>query len=220
MKKNISINIAGTLFHIEESGYHLLEEYLTSINAYFSTFDDHKDIIEDIESRISEIFLDKRSTGNEVILLSDVESLITTMGTVTDFEASLDTDNNPSSDRPSVKEEGIPKDQAYTNGEKRTLKRNTKNQLIGGVASGFAYYFKIDPLWVRLLILVLFFNALFIGLSTITLIIYILLWIALPGASLIEEPQVRKLYRNKEDRVIAGVASGISAYFGEKGIIR
>ena len=106
MKKNISINIAGTLFHIEESGYHLLEEYLTSINAYFSTFDDHKDIIEDIESRISEIFLDKRSTGSEVILLSDVESLITTMGTVTDFEASLDTDNNPSSDRPSVKEEG------------------------------------------------------------------------------------------------------------------
>ena len=58
MKKNISINIAGTLFHIEESGYQLLEEYLTSINAYFSTFDDHKDIIEDIDSRISEIFLD------------------------------------------------------------------------------------------------------------------------------------------------------------------
>ena len=172
MKKNISINIAGTLFHIEESGYHLLEEYLKSINAYFSTFDDHKDIIEDIESRISEIFLDKRSTGSEVILLSDVESLITTMGTVTDFEASLDTDNNPSSDDPPVKEEGIPKDQAYTSGEKRKLRRNTKNQLIGGVASGFAYYFKIDPLWVRLLILGLFFNALFIGLSTITLITY------------------------------------------------
>ena len=92
MKKNISINIAETLFHIEESGYQLLEEYLTSINAYFSTFDDHKDIIEDIESRISEIFLDKRSTESEVILLSDVESLITIMGTVTDFEASLDTD--------------------------------------------------------------------------------------------------------------------------------
>ena len=221
MKKNISINIAGTLFHIEESGYHLLEEYLKSINAYFSTFDDHKDIIEDIESRISEIFLDKRSTGSEVILLSDVESLITTMGTVTDFEASLDTDNNPSSDDPPVKEEGIPKDEDYTSGEKRKLRRNTKNQLIGGVASGFAYYFKIDPLWVRLLILGLFFNALFIGLSTITLITYLLLWIALPGASLIEEPQVRKLYRNKEGRVIAGVASGISAYFGiDKVIIR
>jgi phage shock protein PspC (stress-responsive transcriptional regulator) len=221
MKKNISINIAGTLFHIEETGYHLLEEYLKSINAYFSTFDDHKDIIEDIESRISEIFLDKRSTGSEVILLSDVESLITTMGTVTDFEASLDTDNNPSSDDPPVKEEGIPKDEDYTSGEKRKLRRNTKNQLIGGVASGFAYYFKIDPLWVRLLILGLFFNALFIGLSTITLITYLLLWIALPGASLIEEPQVRKLYRNKEGRVIAGVASGISAYFGiDKVIIR
>jgi len=214
MKKNISINIAGTLFHIEESGYHLLEEYLKSINAYFSTFDDHKDIIEDIESRISEIFLDKRSTESEVILLSDVKSLITTMGTVTDFEASLDTDNNPSSDDLSDKEGGVPKDQAYTNGKKRKLRRNTKNQLIGGVASGFAYYFKIDPLWVRLLILGLFFNALFIGLSTATLITYILLWIALPGASLIEETQVKKLYRNKEGRVIVGVASGISAYFG------
>jgi hypothetical protein len=40
MKKNISINISGIIFHIEEDGYNQLKEYLESINRYFSTFED------------------------------------------------------------------------------------------------------------------------------------------------------------------------------------
>ena len=32
MKKNISINISGIIFHIEEDGYDSLRKYLDSIN--------------------------------------------------------------------------------------------------------------------------------------------------------------------------------------------
>lgn len=44
MKKNISINISGIIFHIEEDGYENLRKYLDSINKYFSTFEDSTEI--------------------------------------------------------------------------------------------------------------------------------------------------------------------------------
>ena len=59
MKKNISINVGGIIFHIEEDGYETLKDYLSSINRYFSNYEDSSEIIVDIESRIAEIFLSK-----------------------------------------------------------------------------------------------------------------------------------------------------------------
>src|SRR5688500_15753430 len=87
MKKNISINISGIIFHIEEDGYENLRKYLDSINKYFSSFEDSSEILADIESRIAEIFLSKLNEGKQVITAEDVNSLITTMGSVSDFKA-------------------------------------------------------------------------------------------------------------------------------------
>ena len=87
MKKNISINISGIIFHIEEDGYETLRKYLDSINKYFSSFEDSSEIMADIESRIAEIFLSKLSEGKQVITAEDVSALITTMGSVSDFKA-------------------------------------------------------------------------------------------------------------------------------------
>ena len=87
MKKNISINISGIIFHIEEDGYETLRNYLDSINRYFSSYDDSKEIISDIENRIAEIFLSKLTDGKQIINSEDVDSLITTMGSIQDFEA-------------------------------------------------------------------------------------------------------------------------------------
>ncbi|MEQ9306435.1 MAG: hypothetical protein RJQ14_21160, partial [Marinoscillum sp.] len=63
MKKTVSINIGGIIFHIEEDGYDKLKIYLDSVNKYFSTFEDSAEIIADIESRIAEIFLSKLADG-------------------------------------------------------------------------------------------------------------------------------------------------------------
>lgn len=57
--------------------------------------------------------------------------------------------------------------------EKR-LNRDTHNQMIAGVASGIAEYFEIDPVWVRISFVVAFFA----GLSG--LLVYVILWIAIP----------------------------------------
>src|SRR5690349_13144352 len=87
MKKNISINISGIIFHIEEDGYEVLKKYLDSINRYFSSFEDSSEILSDIESRIAEIFLTKLNEGKQIITAEDVKSLVVTMGSVSDFKA-------------------------------------------------------------------------------------------------------------------------------------
>src|SRR5688500_20374104 len=92
MKKNISINISGIIFHIEEDGYDTLKKYLDSINRYFSTFEDSSEILIDIESRIAEIFLSKLNEEKQVITAEDVSSLVATMGSVSDFKAAEEQD--------------------------------------------------------------------------------------------------------------------------------
>src|ERR1041384_139491 len=87
MKKNISINISGIIFHIEEDGYEILRKYLDSINRYFSSFEDNSEILSDIESRIAEILLSKLSEGKQVVTAEDVNALMATMGSVNDFKA-------------------------------------------------------------------------------------------------------------------------------------
>ncbi len=88
MKKTISINIGGQIFHIEEDGYEKLRNYLNAIQKYFAAYEDSKEILSDIEGRIAEKFLkNQKLNDQQAIALDDVDGLIKTMGTVSDFEA-------------------------------------------------------------------------------------------------------------------------------------
>jgi len=85
MKKNISINLQGMIFHIEEDGYEVLRTYLDSIKIYFSGYTGHQEIIADIEARMAEIFYANLTPTKQVITLEDVQALIKKMGSVNDF---------------------------------------------------------------------------------------------------------------------------------------
>ncbi len=210
MKKNISINISGIIFHIEEDAYEQLSDYLQSINRYFSNFDDSDEIIADIESRIAEIFLAKLSEEKQVITSEDVSSLISTMGNVSDFQA-MEQDEPIESGSASYSSSSS--SGSYET-ETRRLYRDEKRKIVGGVCSGLAYYFNIDPVWVRLLMLLLILGY---GAG---LIIYIVLWIVVPGNyDLPEQNNFKKMYRDPDNRVLGGVSSGIAAYFGVDTII-
>ena len=203
MKKNISINIGGIIFHIEEDGYEHLKNYLESINKYFASFDDNHEIVADIEGRIAEIFLSKLNEGKQIIILQDIEALITTMGSVKDFQ-SIEEPEEPISDsyRPN-------QEQATEDTEGRKLYRDAHRKVLGGVCSGLAHYFKIDPLWIRLLFIIL------IGSTGVLLLAYIIMWIVIPESDqIIEDKNLKKLYRNPKGRVLGGIAGGIAAYIG------
>jgi phage shock protein PspC (stress-responsive transcriptional regulator) len=215
MKKNISINISGIIFHVEEDGYELLKNYLESIGRYFSTYEDSKEITDDIESRIAEIFLSKLSNYKQVITREDVEGVIKTMGSVEDFAAAEALEEDTSyrtSYGQQTTHETYEDEETY--GRKR-LYRDTERKVLGGVAAGIAHYFKTDPLWIRFCFLIFFFADAFASFGTITLVTYIVLWIVLPGNStLTQSEKIKKLFRNPDDKVIGGVSGGIAAYFG------
>ncbi len=214
MKKNISINISGIIFHIEEDGYERLKEYLDSINKYFSTFDDSSEIIADIESRIAEIFLEKLKDDKQIITHNDVVALATTMGSIQDFQA-VEEDAEPDyQEEDTTKQANQESFAGDTQPPNKRLYRDNKRKLLGGVAAGIAHYFSIDPVWIRLGFIVLLFDVFItFSVSPIAFIAYIIMWIAVPGSDELEEDKsLKKLYRNPEGKVIAGVSQGLAKF--------
>src|SRR5690606_7925122 len=237
MKKTLSINISGILFHIEEDGYTTLKAYLDAINKHFSHYQDNQEIITDIENRIAEIFLSYLKNNKQVITAENVSNLIEKMGTIADFKAGeKDLEPTPAAGKTDHGEENdfyryiTPPEEEKIKGYKK-LTRLPNRKILGGVCAGFAHYLAIDPLWTRLITILLLFSGGFnigrnhfgffpgdmdihISFGWWTAFAYVLLWIILPVSY--EEPEdknVKKLYRNPDDRVIGGVSSGLSAYF-------
>ena len=233
MKKTISINISGILFHIEEDGYDTLRKYLDAINKHFSGYKDSKEIISDIENRIAEIFLSNLKNNKQVITAENVDKLIEKMGTIADFNAVEEEVEEPAAESE--------KDDFYKyvtpptqdgGGYKKLMRMETK-KILGGVCAGIAHYFSIDPLWTRLIAILLLFSGninfrpdflditpfdnfrFSLSFGFFTLIAYIVLWVILPVSyELVEDKNIKKLFRNPDDKVIGGVSSGLSAYFG------
>ena len=59
MNKTVTVNIGGMVFHIEEHAYDKLKKYLDAIRGYFTSSDGRDEIIQDIESRIAEMFTER-----------------------------------------------------------------------------------------------------------------------------------------------------------------
>jgi phage shock protein PspC (stress-responsive transcriptional regulator) len=213
MKKTLSINIAGIVFHIEEDAYVTLDTYLKSIHAYFKNFEGAKDIVDDIEARIAEKFWNIRETEKtEAITQVHVDALIASLGTIADFQE--------------IEEEDVKKEQTFNEAPKsvfsKSFRRDLSNKKLGGVASGIANYFEIDPIWVRVIMVVGFFGLiplLYVG--NFVFWAYVICWIAIPGEINVEAKSYRKFYRDPEKKVIGGVMAGIAAYTGwDIGLLR
>ena len=84
MKKNISINICGTIYSIDEDAYQLLEHYLDSMKRYFSQEGD-EDIADDIEHRVAELLWNKKHNGNEAVTIEMVKEIIEKIGNPADI---------------------------------------------------------------------------------------------------------------------------------------
>ncbi len=86
MKKVININFQGTIVPIEETSYELLKQYTESLRNYFANEEGRDEIINDIESRISELFQERLKKGSTCITDDDVNAIIANMGRPVDFE--------------------------------------------------------------------------------------------------------------------------------------
>ncbi len=201
------------VFTIDELAYALLAEYLESVKLYFARYEDSREIVSDIENRIAEklrALLDRND--RQVVMEEDIQAVITEMGTARDFEA-FD-EEPPSTHEPFFE---TPPNAATPEEEFRPhlrLTRLRKNHLLGGVSSGLSSYLSTEVWIIRLIFLI---TAFLFGTG---LLAYLALWISLPDGEKIPESQriigverSQKLYRNADDMVLGGVASGLAAYF-------
>jgi len=160
MNKTTNIHLAQTLFSLDENAYSLLKNYLDNLKRLFKNTEGAKDILEDIEARIAELFTALKKDELYVISVDDVEQVIETLGTPEDLAGEEDTNEASSS---------------YSGPKK--LFRDPDDRFLGGVAGGLSHYVGLDSVWIRLILLILFFSS--VG---GVVLVYVLLWILIPEA--------------------------------------
>ncbi len=170
MNKTVTINISGIIFHIEEDAYDKLSKYLSTIKGYFTNTDGGNEIMSDIEARIAEMLQAKVNATKQVVLMNDVDAVMSAMGKPEEFA-----DESASSSSTNEKT-NTSYENTYQEPIRKRLFRNPDDKAIGGVCSGVAEYFNVDVVWIRIITFLLIF---FGGMS---LFVYLILWIVIPEA--------------------------------------
>jgi len=206
MKKVININFKGRVIPIEESAFEQLQKYTDSLRRYFANEEGRDEIINDIEDRIAELFNEELKKGATCITDENVAAICSSMGSIEDFEQ-MDNETGASSSHSSSSSSSSASSFTTADEPRGSLGRNANDKILGGVCSGLAHYLKIDPTVVRILFALITFGGFGTG-----VLIYIVLWIVLPLKDL--KTNIRKrLFRNPDDKVLGGVASGLANYF-------
>jgi phage shock protein PspC (stress-responsive transcriptional regulator) len=154
MKKTININLAGFVFYIDEDAYETLQKYLNNIRTYLGNTEGREEIIDDIESRIAELFSEKQK---QVITLTEVNEVIEVMGQPEDYMS-----------------EEEPEEKTAGQSNKR-LYRDPDSTVLGGVCSGVGHYLNIDAVWIRLIFLAMVWSG-------VSILFYFILWAIIPKA--------------------------------------
>ncbi|RHJ79718.1 PspC domain-containing protein [Parabacteroides sp. AM08-6] len=170
MKKTLTVNLGGTVFHIDEDAYQLLDKYLSNLRIHFRKEEGSEEIMNDFEMRISELLSERVRLGYEVITLENVEEVIKRMGKPEDL---FDNEHEESQEeaKSHIFQEG------EVQGGKKRLMRDPDDYILGGVAGGIAAYMGWDTTTVRLFMILL----LFVPYAPVVLL-YIILWLVMPQA--------------------------------------
>jgi phage shock protein PspC (stress-responsive transcriptional regulator) len=163
MNKIIIINLGGRSIQIEEDAYDELRNYLQQLEKQFIHTESGKDIIDDIEARISEMLTEKMKDGKSSVNLTDVRDVIRIMGRPADLDEEQTAD---------YKSENEPYE-----GKVKRLFRDSDQRVIGGVCSGIAQYFSIDVTIVRIIWILSFF------MFGTGFLVYLILWVVIPKAN-------------------------------------
>ena len=195
MNKTVNINLANTLFHIDEGAFNKMRLYLESVKRSFANTPGSDEILADIEARIAELFHEKLENERQVITEKEVDEVITIMGQPEDYMV----DEDIFEDEP----------RAARNEDRRKSKklyRDTEMKYVAGVSSGMAHYVGISSLWVRLLWVILT-----LGSGGGFILLYGLLWILIPEATTTSQ----KLDMRGEDINISNIERTVSEGFDD-----
>ncbi|CAM3771178.1 hypothetical protein FSS13T_25760 [Flavobacterium saliperosum S13] len=190
MNKTVSINLGGFSFHIDEDAYQKLSRYFDAIKRSLSP-DGRDEIMNDIESRVAELLSEKLSNEKQVIALSEIDQVIAVMGQPEDYRIEDETTQTTYT--------------TYNPTGSKKLYRDKEKGMLGGVLAGLGHYFGVDPLWLRIIMVILVFSW---GIGFIP---YIILWILVPEAKTTSE----KLEMTGQPITISNIEKKVKEGFGE-----
>ena len=167
MKKVLNISLANRSFTLEEDAYKRLSDYLEHFRTRLAAssgvpYTQSAEVMEDLESRIAELFIQEVGTDGRVVKIDLVDRVTSQLGMPDGAPESPDA--GPSS----TQNDDTP--------VRKKVYRDDDNRRIAGVCAGLATYLDIDVVLARVLMLV----ALVAG--TAGFWIYVLCWIAIPKA--------------------------------------
>ena len=163
MKKTISIHLMGTNFLVEEEAYELVHNYLERLKTSLKNSTDLQEIIEDVELRIAELATNYLKDKKEIVTFEEMKTILATLGEPEEFLDESDAEFVKTNDYQSSRNE-------------RRLFRDADNGVIGGVCLGLAAYFKVDVVFIRIIMVILGLIGGFV------VPLYIILWIVIPRA--------------------------------------
>ncbi|MDP4225834.1 MAG: PspC domain-containing protein [Bacteroidota bacterium] len=167
MKTTLTVNLNQLIFNIDEDAYRELETYLGSIEERLDIIAEKQEILKDIESRIAEIFQQKLRKGKEVINIEDVQEVIKTIGSPEEFGEGGN----------------FKQPEAQSTKPYKRMYRDPDNRVLGGVCGGIGAFWNFDPIFMRILFIILFL------LYGSGLLIYLLMWIIIPEAKTPEQKE-------------------------------
>ena len=183
MKKNITINLCGRLYNIDEDAYDLLRNYIDSLRSYFGKQQGGEEIADDIEERIAELLDELKERDIEAITIDHVQDIIKRVGNPDEMDTPHDTDEGDDKTTENSQEQ-------HSLFSKR-LYRNPNDKKLTGVLSGIAAYLNVDSLWCRLVFVGIMMFFWLTGLRQVfwmLTLVYIVMAVLMPVAG---TPEVR-----------------------------
>ena len=177
MKKTVNVAIGGCSFIIDEDACNTLSTYLDRFKAALGNDSSSNDVMDELESRISDLLKSKLG-AREVVNLKMVDDVIEQLGYPEGYDKRAQEDTSTCCQQGPVKK----------------LFRDPDEKKIAGVCSGLALYLNIDPTLIRVIFLVAFICGL------AGLWIYVVIWIAAPMAkTAVEKCELRGIPATAEN---------------------
>lgn len=174
------VSIGCCPFSMDVQAYETVDRYLKELGAFYKNRPEGKEILEGIEERMAELFLEKCGESG-VVDVRVVEETLAILGKPDQIEEE--------SAETAAEEKGSEEEEKPV----KKLYRDLDNKMMGGVLAGVSAYFKVDITAVRVLFLLLCVALIYVGKRTADEIglflpmVYAVMWLCMPAARTVKE---------------------------------
>ncbi len=127
MKDVVKVSIAGMAFTFDAKAYEVMNTYISTLERNYGSSTEGREIVADIEARVVELIL-SRQEADRIVEAELAQEIVEQLGYPDD----------------------MPIEEPKSNTLPRRLYRNPEGAKMGGVCSGLATYFNIDPSFLRI----------------------------------------------------------------------